>query len=678
MKIWLADLTYTQQSIASDIVPAAVAMIAEYVAANLEDCDFEIYKYPEDLARALEHGKRPDVMGFSNYVWNYQLSSTFASVIKEALPDTTVVMGGPNMPIDTVQQEAWMRAHPWIDYYVLKEGEDPFLNLVRQLRAQPGRRLSEPLDNILFLDSTGAFIKPRAVERMQNLERIPSPYTSGRLDAFLDGRLMPVMQTNRGCPFACTFCTEGQGFWSKVRRKDPNTLAAEVTYIATKMTSLPPSQRRHDMLIADSNFGMFNEDLDVCRVIAGTQRDLGYPKYINVATGKNKKERVLEAAKIVNGAMSLAGSVQSLDEEVLKNIKRANISAEQILDLALKAKELGANSYSEIILALPGDTKSAHLRGLSLLINAGFRLVSMYQLMMLPGTELAEEDSRARHRMEIRYRVLPRCFGTYSLLGRQLNIAEIEEVCVANATLSYDDYLDCRIAHLMVTIFYNDGVFSPINKLLRDLGVMPWRWIETVLLDGGPEELTDLIAKFIKETREELWLDKSSLAEFTSRTETISRYVEGELGSNLMYKYKALSMSNYFEPLCRATKRTLTKLLTDEGVSRAEIEFCEELVEYRRLQVSGVCTGDAGEQSAQFTFDIERFLSEETWNGVESLRLPYPRTTTFVHSAEQREIIDSYANTFGTDIRGLTRFVSRFHLEKLFRQPKAMNLEAAK
>ena len=39
-----------------------------------------------------------------------------------------------------------------------------------------------------------------------DLTLIPSPYLSGRLDQFLDGKLMPVIQTNRGCPFSCTFC----------------------------------------------------------------------------------------------------------------------------------------------------------------------------------------------------------------------------------------------------------------------------------------------------------------------------------------------------------------------------------------------------------------------------------------------------------------------------------------
>ena len=48
---------------------------------------------------------------------------------------------------------------------------------------------------------------------------------------------------------------------------------------------------RNDLLIADSNFGMFNEDISTCKIIANQQKTKGYPKYINVATGKNRKEK---------------------------------------------------------------------------------------------------------------------------------------------------------------------------------------------------------------------------------------------------------------------------------------------------------------------------------------------------------------------------------------------------
>ena len=54
------------------------------------------------------------------------------------------------------------------------------------------------------------------------------------------------------------------------------------------MNNLESDKKRSDLYIADSNFGMYKEDLDTCRAIAKEQKKTGYPKYINVSTGKSK------------------------------------------------------------------------------------------------------------------------------------------------------------------------------------------------------------------------------------------------------------------------------------------------------------------------------------------------------------------------------------------------------
>jgi|TARA_B100001964_G_scaffold139564_1_gene153896 hypothetical protein len=83
MKIWLSDLTYTQQTIASDTVPAAIGMIAEYLEKKIPQIPrVKLFKFPEDLSKELEI-EQPDVLGFSNYMWNTSLSDIYMKRIKE-------------------------------------------------------------------------------------------------------------------------------------------------------------------------------------------------------------------------------------------------------------------------------------------------------------------------------------------------------------------------------------------------------------------------------------------------------------------------------------------------------------------------------------------------------------------------------------------------------------------
>ena len=90
IKIWLVDPTYTQQQISSESMPSAVGGIATFTEQNLKlKYPIRLFKYPEKLANALEN-EIPDIIGFSNYMWNFELSLALARRIKEYAADTVV------------------------------------------------------------------------------------------------------------------------------------------------------------------------------------------------------------------------------------------------------------------------------------------------------------------------------------------------------------------------------------------------------------------------------------------------------------------------------------------------------------------------------------------------------------------------------------------------------------
>lgn len=681
MRIWLADLTYTQQTIASDTFPAAIGMLGAFVRDNFPALrELRLFKYPEELAEAFSKDA-PDVIGFSNYCWNSSLARSFAKVIKKKHPKTLVIMGGPNFPMDPGEQDEMLRAHPEIDFFVMKEAEVGLLRLLEAFEAC-GRDLDRfdkeappELPNLVYRDRQGRLRASMKLERVRNLEALPSPYLTGDMDRFFDGRLLPVVQTNRGCPFACTFCTEGQSYWSKVHFKPAELIKKELTLIAERLGKLPPNKRRTDLLIADSNFGMYATDLDTCRVIAQTQAEHNYPKYINVATGKNSKERVLEAARLVNGAMKLAGSVQSLDPDVMKNIKRANISAEQIVEMAMKSAEIGTNTYSEVILALPGDTKEKHFATLKTLIDSGFNTVSMYQLMLLPGTELGSKESKERFRMRGKYRVLPRCFGYYELLGETVVSAEVEEICVEHATLSYQDYLDCRRMNLFVNVFYNDSVFAELLKLVKGLGHSQWDFLLHLYDTAKSTRFLELCEKFLEETRSEGWDDPEAFRRFLQDPAVIDKYIAGEYGSNLIFKYKALSMTVYFDAVADEAAKGVDSFLAARGAEPAWRELAQDIVRYNRHRVSDLFSGSREPRRDVFAYDVVGFSKTPAAGGEPArFRFAQPTTLEFKHTPQQLAELDSYLSSFGSDTRGLTRILSRVFLKKFFRNPEASEL----
>jgi radical SAM superfamily enzyme YgiQ (UPF0313 family) len=330
MKIYLCDLTHEG---GSEVVPYAIACIGSYAAKNL-GAEVQIFKSVEALEKSME--QPPDVMGFSNYMWNTTLSVEIARLIKKAHPDILMVGGGPEFPLDMDVRNAWLLDRPY-DFYIEGEGESSFLELVNQ-----------------FISAEGDISKMSGVQghnRMTSMDDIPSPYLNGMLDEFLsDPKLIPIMESNRGCPFSCTFCVDGEKSRAKVHKYETQRLIDELTYIAQRYNG-------KTLFFADANFGMFKEDVVFSEAVRDIQAEYGFPQYINTSTGKNNKIRVIEVSDNMGGALRIAASVQSLDDDVLSKIARKNISHDEMVGMSQSLQSGKANTYSELILGLPGDTK---------------------------------------------------------------------------------------------------------------------------------------------------------------------------------------------------------------------------------------------------------------------------------------------------------------------------------
>ena len=47
------------------------------------------------------------------------------------------------------------------------------------------------------------------IDRIKDINTVPSPYLSGSLDEFFNLPLIPMLENTRVCPFSCTFCADG-------------------------------------------------------------------------------------------------------------------------------------------------------------------------------------------------------------------------------------------------------------------------------------------------------------------------------------------------------------------------------------------------------------------------------------------------------------------------------------
>jgi len=669
IKIWLIDPTYTQQQISSESMPAAIGGIATFTEKNLKlKNPIRLFKYPEKLAMALKT-EIPDVIGFSNYMWNSELSLALARRIKEFAADTIVIMGGPNYPVVESEQEAFLRKHTEIDFHIKGEGELAFANLIAQLIRSEMKKnnIEKYLPSVHYISSDGNARISSSVERIKDLTEIPSPYLEKKMDEFFDGKLQPVIQTTRGCPFGCTFCVEGMSYYTKIYRNKQEKTKKELDYIGSKMHDAKNKGGRNDLWLVDSNFGMYNEDLETCKSIAECQSKYNWPEYIQCDTGKNNKPRVLSAARLVKGAIRLSGSVQSLDTDVLKNIKRSNISGDSLMELAVEAAEIDADSRSEIILGLPGESLKSHFQTINTVIDARFNHVNTYQLMMLPGTEIDSPEVRQKFDMNTRYRILPRCFGYYNILDKQIVAAEIEEVCVSTNTLSFEDYIKCRKMHLLIHIYHNDGLFNSALEFIKHLKLSPYSWLELLFdeeMFGGVKELFN---KYELDTRQELWLKREDLGQNIQTPGVVDSYISGDLGYNLLFVHKAIAMSRFIPDLKKFAKITLEKLLSKNNlISNENLDFLNDSLNYDACCISNIFENIEKTPITTMKYDIKKFIFEKN-KTLGEFKYVKPLETSFIMNDSQKDILKRSLELYGSTDLGVSRILTKVFVKKILR-----------
>lgn len=330
---------------------------------------------------------------------------------KRIQPNTLVVVGGPNIPDETNRQTEFFTSWKDIDIYALGEGDFLATEIVKRF-LDVNKSITELLkggvpSSIYRLE--GEIVVQPLWSRELELNKIPSPWLNGVHDHFFDGKLIPLIETNRGCPFKCTFCVQGTQYYSRLSHFEEDQVKEELTYIVRRIKQVCPNMGA--LTIADPNFGMYKRDVNISAHIGSLQEKFGWPAFIDCSTGKNAPELIIKSIEKTHGALAMLHAVQSMDDGVLQSIKRSNIKLDTYEVVTEHLNGKGIRTFSQTILGLPKETLQTHLTGLGRLIDQGIDSLQNFQLMLLKGSEIETHDSRNEFGFKTKFRLSPTCFG---------------------------------------------------------------------------------------------------------------------------------------------------------------------------------------------------------------------------------------------------------------------------
>ena len=664
--VYIADLRHDFGGVlGSDCMPLGIAYVKAVMDLHVPEVESRLFAYPAPLLHALQNSP-PDVLMCSNYVWNEQLSLCFLRWAKQIRPQTLTVMGGPNIHLEPERQLEWMQQHPYVDVYILGEGDFLASEITREYLdagLSNSRFAEREPPSCLFRDSDGGVRHSTTRSRKADVDDIPSPWLSGIQDQFFDGKLAPMIETNRGCPFKCTFCVQGVDWYTKVHYFDLDRIKAELDYIAARIRTLSPAMTM--LRIADSNYGMFERDIEISAHIGALQRRWGWPTFIDVTTGKNRPERVIRSVEEASGAQVIYLAVQSLDEQVLRNVKRQNIKLEAYNQLQMYIRGRGLRTNSDLILCLPGETLESHTAALNLLLDQRIDQMHNLQLLMLKGSELEKIESRELFTYETRYRLGPKNYGEYG--GEK--VFDYEEIVISTDTLSFDDYLTSRKMHFVCSVFWNDSWFEDAFRLCDQFEIPRSQVFHRFLpvLEADQGAAGTLLRSFVEETRGELFDSPESLNRFYQKPENFERLCGGDVGENLMYKYRALASFHHWQSVCKVAVRVFRGVLEEAGI-RERMNgfetFWPEFAQYLEMKHASGPNMEALSEPAQcrLRYDLESWAAAGCPLEVDRFRLSCPQVFRFELTEAGLSGLQAAFAVWSSRIQGLAKLVTRIQI----------------
>ena len=565
IKIALCDVRHRTRGQHAYQVPLAIGMVGAYALKTVTGAKVELRLY-QSADTFLDEFRdwRPDIVGCSFYMWSRDLTLFLLSRVKDSLPGTITVLGGPELEMESDLRREFLETNPQIDVCVVGEGEDTFREIAELRVAGQDLRHLESLDGTFYLRPDGTLSEAPLRPKLVSLDEIPSPYLLGLFDDFFDDNLHPFMQTTRGCPFGCTFCHESLKMHQKVRFLSKERLAADLEYCAERFRD------RHDvqLCLADSNFGMYPHNQGAAQEIRRVQDSHDWPRYINLSMGKNNKERIVKTSEILKWGLHLTMAVQSMNPDTLAAIDRKNISIDVMRESLTEGKNESEDSYSEFILNLPMETRESFEEGLRKCVDLDLNRIIVMTLTMLKGTPLATRESQARYDFGLKYRIIPRQFGKYE--GH--TVVETEEVVVSSNTMSLEDYLHLRELQFVIQVTFNSDHMNPIRRFLRENGVDVWEWLQRLhrFAKAADGAMGRQMAAYSREAEDELFPSREAIQEFAERD--YQMLLDGERGDNLMNRYTVVANGEALRDWVGAAVRIGKELLLEKGIDESFVE----------------------------------------------------------------------------------------------------------
>jgi radical SAM superfamily enzyme YgiQ (UPF0313 family) len=388
--------------------------IAEYTINNYEDYILEdIYK------------KKPDVIAFSCYIWNFNYVKELVTDLNKLLPNVPIWAGGPEVSYDAYDL---LEKLPSLKGAMLGEGEKTFYELVSYYVDHAVNL--EAVKGIIFRNDSREIVE-NPVRELMSMDELPFCYSD--IEPFKNKII--YYETSRGCPFACSYCLSSID--KQVRFRSLELVKREIQFFI--------DHKIPQVKFVDRTFNCNSKhSREIWRYIL--EQDKGITNFhFEIGADLIKDEDLEIMSRMRPGLIQLEIGVQSTNIATLQEIKRT-MNFEQLREVVERINGFGnIHQHLDLIAGLPYEGYESFKKSFQDVYSLKPEQLQLGFLKVLKGSMMHEGAKE--------YGIVYRTNPVYEVLYTKW--------------LTHDELLMIKTVEEMVEIYYNSNQFTKtLEKLI--------------------------------------------------------------------------------------------------------------------------------------------------------------------------------------------------------------------
>ncbi len=350
-------ISLAQASILANLFRHKIPVLPMAYSVNHEG--FSAKKISEEI---MEKSSANTDLAIGAFVWNEKATQEILTGLKSNGFKGRIIMGGPQISYVKKGIEAY---YPQADIFIRGYAEEALAELMLSEQDRP---------EITGVHYAGT--EDKGLSANADLEKLPSPYLTG----IIPPQGFMRFETQRGCPFRCSFCQHRESDITQKRRNfDQDRIQEEIAWISKNNVI-------QDVAVLDPTFNSGPKYLEVMqgfidgkfsgKLALQIRLEMIKPEFLDLVSELNKTGRVV-----------LEAGIQTTNKAEQKIIQRPN-NMPKVIKALEEIKKRNIEVETSLIFGLPGQTVESFTESIEFCKKMAVDRIYAFPLMLLRGTPL--------------------------------------------------------------------------------------------------------------------------------------------------------------------------------------------------------------------------------------------------------------------------------------------------